>query len=215
MVTKEEIDREWNKYFIPNTNVLINNLGITSQEELQEKEIEITFKKLLELYEEPIEMNFDDNHLKEIHKYLFEDIYPFAGKYRTVYMQKNNSYFASVDQIDFRVKYALKQMEEESKTINTKYDFACFLSDYYIELLQIHPFREGNGRTIREFIREYANCKSKDLSFGKVDFSWANVDSDAVNEVIDKSLAFKSIIELEFLKALESDVNEKGQSAIK
>lgn len=203
METKEEIMKEWNKYFIPDTNVLINNLGITNEEELFNRELEITFEKLLQLYKNPIKMNFDARHLKEIHKYLFCDIYPFAGEYRKVYMQKNNSYFAPVSQIDFRVNYVLDQMSNEVNHISTLYDFACFLAGSYIELLQIHPFREGNGRTIREFIREYANDKSKNLPFGEVSFSWANIDSEAINDIIDKSVAFKSIIELEFLKALE------------
>lgn len=64
-------------------------------------------------------------------------------------------------------------------------------------------FAEGNGRTIREFIREYANSKSRELPIGEVNFSWANVDKDAINEVIDKGRAFRSIIELEFMKALK------------
>ncbi|HIT38102.1 MAG TPA: Fic family protein [Candidatus Onthousia faecipullorum] len=94
-------------------------------------------------------------------------------------------------------------MNEEIKTVSSKYSFASFLATYYVELLNIHPFREGNGRTIREFIREYAIAKSKELPIGEFNFSWANVDKDAINEVIDKGRAFRSVIELEFMKALE------------
>ena len=56
-------------------------------------------------------------------------------------------------------------MEEESKSITSIYSFATFLTTYYTELLNIHPFREGNGRTTREFIREYANHKSEEYQF--------------------------------------------------
>ena len=204
MISEEENEKRWNDYFIPGTNVLKNKLGIVDKEELQKKETEITFYKLLQLQVEPIQMNFDIEHLKAIHFYLFCDIYPFAGEYRTVYMEKNHSYFAAVDDIDFKLKSIFEIMNQEIKKVYSKYDFACFLAEFYVMLLNVHPFREGNGRTIREFIREYANEKSKSLLFGEVNFSWANVDKDAINSVVDKSLAFRSIIELEFLKALES-----------
>ena len=202
-MSDEENTKRWNQYFIPGTNVLKNKLGITNKEELTKKETEITFEKLVELYQHPIDMDFGVEHLRAIHYYLFSDIYPFAGQNRTVYMGKNNSYFSPVEEIDYRLDYTFKLMREELKSVNSKFDFAAFLATYYVELLNIHPFREGNGRTIREFIREYANAKSKELPIDEVNFSWANVDKDAINEVIDKGRAFKSIIELEFMKALE------------
>ena len=198
-----ENTKRWNEYFIPSSDVLKNNLGITDKEELKRKEIEITFEKMVSLYKQPIDMNFDTAHLRMIHFYLFSDIYPFAGKNRTVYMGKNNSYFAPVEEIDYRLDYTFKMMNEEIKTVDSKFSFASFLATYYVELLNIHPFREGNGRTIREFIREYANSKSRELPIGEVNFSWANVDKDAIKKVIDKGRAFRSIIELEFMKALK------------
>lgn len=208
MKTKEEIqreiDEEWNKYFIPGTTVLKNKLGIEDEDLLREKEIEITLQKSLDLYDNPIQGNFDKEHLKNIHKYIFDDVYPFAGEYRTVYMQKNNSYFAPVNDIDYRLDYTFDLMEKEFRDVTDKYAFASFLTTYYIELLYIHPFREGNGRSIREFIREYANEKSKLLRFGPIEFHWNNVDEDEIHLYIDKSLAFRSNIELEFLKAIDN-----------
>lgn len=206
-ITQNDIN--WSNYFIDGTNVLKNNLGITDNNYLKEKEAEITAIKLFELYVEPINLNFDENHLKAIHHYLFKDIYPFAGQYRNVYMQKNNSYFSPVEQIDIRLRETFKYMNDNLKNINNKYDFACFLAEFYVILQHIHPFREGNGRTIREFIREYANEKSKNFPFGPVNFSWNNVDGEAIYSIIDKSIAFRSIIELEFLKALEPIENKK------
>lgn len=119
-------------------------------------------------------------------------------------MQKNHSYFAAVDEIEFKLQSILEIMNREVYQTRSKYDFACFLAEFYVMLLNVHPFREGNGRTIREFIREFADSKSRELPFGAIRFSWSNVDGEAINSVIDKSLAFRSIIELEFLKALES-----------
>ena len=118
-------------------------------------------------------------------------------------MQKNNSYFSPVEEIDIRLDEIFKYMNNNFSKINSKYDFACFLAEFYVLLLHVHPFREGNGRATREFIREYANEKSKNFDFGPLNFSWANVDGEIVYSIIDKSLAFRSAIELEFLKALE------------
>ncbi len=204
MISDEENTRRWNDYFIPGTNVLKNYLGIVDKEKLTEKETEITFYKLMQLQLNPIDMGFGVEHLKKIHSYLFEDIYPFAGKYRDVYMEKNNSYFAAVDEIEFKLQSIFEIMNKEVYQVKSEYDFACFLAEFYVMLLHVHPFREGNGRVTREFIREFADSKSKELPFGEVRFSWSNVDGEAINSIIDKSLAFRSIIELEFLKALES-----------
>ena len=207
-MTLEENNINWESYFIEGTNVLKNNLGIVDSKELLNKEVEITAKKLVELYITPINVDFGKEHLKAIHYYLFSDIYPFAGQYRNVYMQKNNSYFAPVDEIDYKLDDIFLNMEIDIKNVYDKYSFACFLAKYYVLLLNVHPFREGNGRTIREFIREYANYKCKDLPMKEINFYWSNVDGEAIESIINKSLAYRSIIELEFLKALE-DIEDK------
>lgn len=86
---KSDIDKEkWDSYFIDNTNILKNKLDIVDKEKLSLAEKEITLKQLafLELF--PIEGNFDSNHLRAIHKFLFSSIYPFAGEYRTCSLAK-------------------------------------------------------------------------------------------------------------------------------
>lgn len=207
-MTLEENNINWSNYFIEGTGVLKNKLGIVDSNELLEKEVEITAKKLFELYMNPVDMGFGKEHLKQIHNYLFNEIYPFAGEYRNVYMEKNNSYFAAVEDIDIKLDDIFLGMDNELKNVFDKFSFATFLAKYYVLLLNVHPFREGNGRTIREFIREYANAKSKDLPFGEINFSWSNVDGEVIESIINKSLAYRSLIELEFLKALE-DVEDK------
>ena len=199
---KDEMDVRWDQYFYPNTNVLKNKLGIISKEQLAEKEIECSFNRLVELIETPIVGDFDELHLKQIHEYLFQDIYYFAGQYRNVNMEKNHHGFVSYEAIEKRVKEELELMMADEKEIHSKYDFACHLARYYVELLNIHPFREGNGRSIREFIREYANEKSKNYTFGPLEFSWSLINKDDVNKDIQYSIAFHSKIELAFLKAL-------------
>ena len=192
----------WESYFYAGTNVLKNHLGITDASLLCEKEIELTFARQVELIENPIEGDFDAEHLKNIHYYLFQDIYPFAGQYRIVNIEKNHYGFADYRVIQEKLDRELELMHQSSHAISSKYEFACHLARYYSELLAIHPFREGNGRSIREFIREYAIEQSKKYSFGPCDFLWSNVNIEALNENIQFSLAYRSFIELQFLNAL-------------
>lgn len=198
----EKIQDNWEDYFYPGTNVLKNNLGIMDASLLRKKEIEFTFARQVELIETPIEGNFDAEHLKNIHYYLFQDVYPFAGEYRIVNIEKNHYGFADYLLISQKIDKELLLMHQDNQTISSKYEFACHLARYYVELLAIHPFREGNGRSIREFIREYAIEQSKKYSFGPCDFLWSNVDTNTINETIQFSLAYRSFIELQFLKAL-------------
>jgi len=203
-MTLEEENEAWESYLIPGTNVLKNKFNISNREELLQKEVEVSFLRNVELMENPISMDFDKEHLKAIHRYLFGDIYDFAGNYRTCYMQKNHSYFSPVEDIDSRLDYCFMVASQELKeNVSSKMDFAIHLSSLFCELLNIHPFREGNGRSVREFIREYANAKSQDLPFGPLEFNWDNVSRDTLNEVIGFSAAFRSAIDYEFFKALE------------
>ena len=112
----EEVDRLWNSYFFPNTETLRNKLNIYDKEELQEKEAEITFERLVELYENPIQGNFDEEHWKQIHRYIFGDLYDWAGEYRYVNMQKETG-FTNVQNIEYFLNGELKLMNAEINNI--------------------------------------------------------------------------------------------------
>ena len=107
-----ELKRLWNSYFYPNSTVLINKLGITNQEELEQKEAEITFEKIIELYENPVAGNFDAEHLCQIHRYLFDELYEWAGEYRYVDIRKTTG-FTSSQYIDTFLNEELKMMNQE------------------------------------------------------------------------------------------------------
>lgn len=197
----EEINRLWDSYFFPGTNTLRNKLGIYDYDELKQKEAEITFEKLVELYINPIQGNFDVEHWKNIHKYLFEDIYDWAGEYRYVNMQKETG-FTDVHSIDYFLNGELKLMNVEINNIYSVQALAAFLAEYYAHLMAIHPFREGNGRSCREFLREFIVEKTKNLPTGPYELDWTRFDGDVVLENIKFSMVFRSAIENEFLKAL-------------
>ena len=196
-----EEDKKWEEYLIPGTDgVLKNKFGIRDNEELKTKESEIVFKKLVELYEEPINGNFDKKHLCDIHKYLFEEIYPFAGQYRTVFMGKGNLYVTSVKNIDIELEIVIKEMNEELETCHYFEDYARFLANTYSALIKVHPFREGNGRTVREFLRELVETRIPNY---KLD--WSQVDSNNMLEGIRMAFFTKTLLEMEFQKALVED----------
>ena len=142
-----------NKYCYPNSDVLKNKLNITNAEELFETEKELTIIRLQELQKNPIKGNFDFKHLKDIHEYIFQDLYDWAGKERTVEIGKGNlfcttrclqSYAESVFNKYYSQCYAAK--DDFS-------DFVKVFAENYGDLNALHPFREGNGRTQREFAR--------------------------------------------------------------
>lgn len=167
----EDIIKERNsKYCYQNSNTLINKLEIKDQATLQKYEARITAAKLLALRQKGITGNFDKNHFVNIHKYIFEDIYPFAGKFRTENIAKGYFRFAEWEYIEEELdKLLLKLKNENYLNEKSEEELAKALAYYMSELNVLHPFREGNGRTIREFIRQLALKNGYTLNLKKVE----------------------------------------------
>ncbi len=122
--------------------VLENKLGITDSAELARIEEKISKKKAIGLYECDIIEEFEVGKfsgLAKIHKFLFDEIYDFAGKIRTVNIAKGNFRFAPVMYLEM----ALKNIDEMPQST---YDE---IIEKYVEMNVAHPFREGNGRSTR------------------------------------------------------------------
>lgn len=142
------------KYCYANTNVLINKFSIKDQSILDNVEADITRKNLTLLHVKPVKGEFDIKHLQAIHLAIFKDIYPFAGQIRNEVIYKGNSMFALPQYIYENLNELLKQLKKENYLLGTNLDeFAKRVAYYMAEINVIHPFREGNGRTNREFIR--------------------------------------------------------------
>jgi len=122
--------------------ILDNKLKLTDQVELAKAEEELSKRKAKQLFDSDdiriIEVG-TYNGLAEIHRYLFEDIYYFAGKLREVNMAKGNFRFASV----MYLKPALKQIDLMPQSSFEE------IIEKYVEMNVAHPFREGNGRATR------------------------------------------------------------------
>lgn len=204
---------EWDNYFYEGTNVLKNKFGIKDKKELEQKEKQITLKKLAFLEIFPINGNFDADHLKKIHRFLFDDIYYFAGELRKCTMAKTTRNFYEPQYIKERLDETLKSMNNKVSMIMSTEGYACFLSEVYYELMTIHPFREGNGRSVREFLREFVLSKNNSLPFNvELDFSKMNKE-DAL-KAVEYHYLYPSMLDMEFMKALVPlDVSKKDKNS--
>ncbi|MDY5806961.1 MAG: Fic family protein [Lachnospira sp.] len=145
--------------------MLENKLGLTSSADLAREEERISKKKAVELFEKGI---LDDlpagkfSTLQVIHKYLFEDIYDFAGKIRTVNIAKGNFRFAPLMYIEAAIENIDKMPQLSFDEIVEK----------YVEMNIAHPFREGNGRSTRIWLDHILKNE-----IGKV-VDWSKVDKE-------------------------------------
>ena len=152
------------------TSCLINKLGIKDDEKLKEFEAAVTFAKASELETQPISDAFDVEHYKAIHKFLFEDIYDWAGEYRTINMSKKGTSFAEAYKIPTLMNACFKRLKDNDSFRNNSFDkFVENIVDFYQVTNMIHPFREGNGRTQRLFITQLIRHNGYDINFADVD----------------------------------------------
>ena len=121
---------------------LENKFGIKNSAELARKEERISKKKAVELFENGMLENLEAGKFQtlcEIYKYLFDDIYDFAGKIRTVNISKGNFRFAPLMYLEAAIENIDKMPQNTFDEIVEK----------YVEMNIVHPFREGNGRSMR------------------------------------------------------------------
>ena len=157
-------------YAYPGTNILKNLRDIQDSKNLADFEAEVTAGRLKELENNPIAGSFDATHLKAIHGYIFQDVYSWAGLFRTVNIARSGQfYFAFATRVDPSVDELLSRLRQENllKGLNA-HAFAGRVGHYLGELNAIHAFRDGNGRTQREFIRELAEHIGYTLNWSRV-----------------------------------------------
>ena len=141
------------KYCYPDSSVLINKLNIMDDEKLYDAELKLALIRLLELQNNPVKGKLDFTHLKAIHRYIFQDIYDWAGKIRTVDIGKGNL-FCTVRFIDDYARSVFaKYFPSCNNAKDSRLGFIKTLAENYGDLNALHPFREGNGRAQREFAR--------------------------------------------------------------
>lgn len=158
----------YDPYVYPGTHTLINKFGIKDPDKLATIERNLTANRLAELYNNPINGNFDFDHLKKIHGYIFQDVYDWAGKERTVTIAKGNTLFCPAEKIEIyadKIFDALKR-HDYLKGLGPN-EFSKKAALFFANLNDLHPFREGNGRTQREFMRELSINAGYNLDLSK------------------------------------------------
>lgn len=172
--------------------MLENKLGISSAPALAEAEEKMSKKKAAQLFEGGLLDSLEAGTfaaLQAIHKYLFEDIYDFAGKVRTVNIAKGNFRFAPLMYLDAALENLDKMPQSTFEEIVEK----------YVEMNIAHPFREGNGRSGRIWL----DCMLK-KELGRV-IDWSAVDKEDYLLAMERS----PIRDIEIKHILKSALTDK------
>lgn len=176
--------------------ILENKLGITNSAELAREEERISKAKALSLFESGLLDTFEVGTFKglcSIHKYLFEDIYDFAGKLRTVNIAKGNFRFAPV----MYLKAALQNIDNMPQSTFDQ------IIEKYVEMNVAHPFREGNGRSTRIWL----DCILKKELQQVID--WSKVDKQDYLLAMERSPIKDVEIKVLLKSALTDKINDR------
>lgn len=182
-------------YVYPGTTVLRNLRDLRTQQALDDIEYELTYIRRMELDRSPIPNAFDFGRLKETHRRLFQDVYEWAGKPRTVDISKGESTFLPASFIDTAAGDTFAWLGRSGLLQSTVDDdeFITLTADLLEKINYIHPFRDGNGRAQRAFVDQVAALSGHSLS-------WRNVGPEehiraSVNAFRDgNGEAFRTII---------------------
>ncbi|MFG6383711.1 MAG: Fic family protein [Lachnospiraceae bacterium] len=175
---------------------LKNKLGINDSAELARMEEKISKAKAVELYENNIIDKIEIGKflgLSKIHKFLFDEIYDFAGKVRTVNISKGNFRFAPVMYLDSALKY-IDDMPQST------YDE---IIEKYVEMNIAHPFREGNGRSTRIWLDLILK---KEL---KLVVDWSKVDKEDYLLAMERSPIKDVEIKVLLKRSLTNKINDR------
>lgn len=173
-----------------------NKSGITDYSKLAVEEERISKKKALELFEKNILDTFPSGKfstLQIIHKYLFEEIYDFAGKIRTLNIAKGNFRFVPIIYLESALKNIDTMPQSNFDEIIEK----------YIEMNVAHPFREGNGRSMRIWLDHILKTEINNV------IDWSKVDKQDYLLAMERSPIKDTEIKLILKNALTDKVNDR------
>lgn len=186
-------------YCYSGSDVLKNKLGIRDSEEFSRAEATITILRMVELDSNPVNGNFDFDHLREIHRRIFGDIFEWAGEIRTVQIAKGKTEFCRCEYIQENADRLFSELARDNMLRDMDEDTIIPKLAYYLgEINAIHPFREGNGRTQRKFIEQLAKQAGHPLNFrdiSKDEMTYASVYSMLIDDSRMCDVIRKCIVE--------------------
>ena len=152
------------------TNVLKNKFGLKEEKQLVIAERNITSALIAKAELEIPFCNVNFEFYKDLHKYVFGDIYEWAGQTRKVDFSKKNTKFCNADEIEQKGIMIFQQLIKNNFFRDMKRkEFICELTELYCDLNMLHPFREGNGRIQRLFLSMLLRNINKSIDFTKID----------------------------------------------
>jgi len=147
-------------YLDPDTGVLVNLVSARTEAELSTAEHDLVIVRHIQLWERPLAGAFDLPHLKAIHRFLFSDVYPFAGEARTVDLCKVDDpgrHFVPARLISACAARIFADIAADNYLCGIDRDtFVDRMTEHFVAINRLHPFREGNGRTLRLFLHDLA-----------------------------------------------------------
>ena len=176
--------------------VITNKLGITDSPTLAREEERISKKSAARLFEQNLLNNMSSGTwttLQDIHKVLFQDIYDFAGDLRTVNISKGNFRFVPVMYLSEAVK-TIESMPQNS------FDE---IVEKYVEMNVAHPFREGNGRSMRLWL-DHMLCVELQKTI-----DWSQIDKEKYLSAMERSPVNDLEIKAVLVEALTDDINNR------
>ncbi|MDR0916399.1 MAG: Fic family protein [Oscillospiraceae bacterium] len=210
MSDEYEYSYDWDiRYCYENSNVLRNKLGIIDANALRAAEREIAAVRVLEAERTPIRGKLDFKHLCDIHRYLFGDIFEWAGKLRTVNIAKGNP-FCNCGVLDVYGAELFGKLKAENYLLGTPPEHIPERLAYYLsEINVLHPFREGNGRSQRLFI-EYLSL----VAGYRVDFT--DVTAAAMIEASVRAFDRDEVPMCAIFKRITTPINrDEQQTAVR
>jgi cell filamentation protein, protein adenylyltransferase len=154
-------------YCYPGTDVLKNRLGLRDGKALAAFEAEITAQRAAE----PLPAGrLSYAQYRAIHKHLFQDVYSWAGKLRTIRISKGRNTFCYPEHVDREMRRLFAELARRRHLRGLSADaFAAAAAHFLAELNAIHPFREGNGRTQLSFLTLLAEQAGHPLNLDRLD----------------------------------------------
>ncbi|MGP4978726.1 Fic/DOC family protein [Brachybacterium tyrofermentans] len=192
----DEYVARWIEYFYPETfdfetrkGTMRNLAGLRDAALLKDFEYSMTAMRQTQLDLEIVEIpkTYDSAHLQAIHQHLFQDVYEWAGEFRTVDIAKAGKAFAQLGtgDLDRYLEHVVDRVAETPWARLDEEGFVSAISDVYSHLNQAHPFREGNGRTSKVFLEHITQQSQFVLNFNQASrFDW-NIGSQSSRPMDD------------------------------
>ena len=156
----------------PGTAVLVNKFDIREEAKLNEVEAVLVSARSAEWTNQPRADSFDFAHYKVAHRFLFSDLYDWAGQIRKVNISKKGTDFCPAADIVQQGKLAFDRLKQQNYFKGLPHgSFVDEITDFYCATNYLHPFREGNGRTQRAFLAQLIRSAGYDIN-------WSDMDGD-------------------------------------